>query len=181
MLPDTTMKLEKDLLTVRDWVRWCSSEFRRAELFYGHGSENDYDEAIYLVLWAIAQPWERLDQLWSVQLTHGEKLNIQLSLRQRIESRCPLAYITGEAWFYGKRFIVNEDVLVPRSPIAELIENQFQPWLENYPAKILDLCTGSGCIGIACALEFIEAKVDLIDISSKALSVAQENIHLHGS
>lgn len=173
------MKLEEDLLSLRDWVRWCSSEFRRAELFYGHGSENDYDEAIHLVLWAIAQPWERLELLWDTQLTHAEKLNIQMATRKRIESRCPLAYITGEAWFYEQRFIVNEHVLVPRSPIAELIQNQFQPWLEQYPENILDLCTGSGCIGIACALEFVDAQVDLLDISSDALEVARKNIALH--
>lgn len=179
MLPDTTPKLDQDLITFRDWVRWCSSEFRRVSLFYGHGSENDFDEAIYLVLWAIAQPWDRLDQLWEVRLTAVEKLSVQTACRKRIESRCPLAYITGEAWFCGLRFLVNENVLVPRSPIAELILKQFQPWLDRYPERILDLCTGSGCIGIASAIEFEDASVDLVDISPEALTLARQNADLY--
>jgi ribosomal protein L3 glutamine methyltransferase len=180
MSSDLNSQLESDLLNFRDWVRWCSSEFRKASLFYGHGSANDFDEAIYLVLWAVAQPWERLEQLWEVRLTSSEKIKIQAAVKERIESRCPLPYITGEAWFCGHRFIVNENVLVPRSPIAELIHHQFQPWLDTYPTNILDLCTGSGCIGLACAMEFMDADVDLIDISKDALNVAERNIALHG-
>lgn len=175
--PDTA---PNELLTFRDWVRWASSEFRRAELFFGHGTDNDWDEALVLALWAISQPWSRLDQVWDTKLADAEKNNLYLAVGQRIQQRCPAAYITGEAWFAGERYIVNEHVLVPRSPIAEMIDHQFQPWLTDYPETILDLCTGSGCIGIACALEFTDAHVDLIDISRDALGVANSNISLHG-
>ncbi len=169
-----------DLSTVLDWVRWSSSEFRRAELFYGHGTENDWEEALLFVLWAIQQPWERLDQLWQAALTAEEKARLFDAVSQRIERRCPAAYLTGEAWFAGLRFAVNEHVLVPRSPFAELIANGFQPWLKSEPQHILDLCTGSGCIGIACAYAFDEARVDLSDISAEAVAVAEQNIALHG-
>lgn len=175
---DKTAPLELDSLL--DWVRWASSEFRRAELFFGHGTDNDWDEAIVLALWVINQPWPRLEQLWQARLSDAEKTQFFDAVSQRVKQRCPISYITGEAWFAGERFVVNENVLVPRSPIAELIANQFQPWLVEYPEQILDLCTGSGCIGIACALEFAESQVDLIDISRDALDVARENIKLHG-
>jgi len=169
-------RLFQDLITFRDWVRWASSEFRRAELFFGHGTETDYDEALYIALWAISQPWERVDQLWGVRLTLAEKQALLKAIQRRIVERCPAAYITGEAWFCDLPFIVNENVLVPRSPIAELIQTEFEPWLEQRPETILDLCTGSGCIGIACAVAFPESQVDLIDISPEALEVAHENI-----
>lgn len=165
-----------DLLSLRDWVRWASSQFRQANVFFGHGTDNDWDEALVLALWAINQPWERLEHLWDVRLSHAEKLALFNAIQERIQRRCPAAYITGEATFAGLPFIVNEDVLVPRSPIAELIDKQFQPWLHDYPMQILDLCTGSGCIGIACALEFSDSHVDLIDISPEALAVAEQNI-----
>ena len=172
--------IPNELLTLRDWVRWASSEFRRAELFFGHGTDNDWDEALVLALWAIDQPWSRLELIWDTKLVDSEKNRFHKAVTQRIQQRCPAAYITGEAWFAGERYIVNEHVLVPRSPIAEMIDHQFQPWLTDYPETILDLCTGSGCIGIACALEFSDAHVDLIDISNEALEVANKNIALHG-
>lgn len=176
-LPD---RLPTELASLRDWVRWASSEFRRAELFFGHGTDNDWDEALVLGLWAINQPWERLGELWDAKLTQEEKAMLFGAVVKRIEKRCPAAYLTGEAWFAGQRYIVNESVLVPRSPIAELIAQQFQPWLVDYPDRILDLCTGSGCIGIACAHEFSDSDVDLVDISPEALDVAEKNIKLHG-
>lgn len=171
---------ENELFTFRDWVRWSSSVFRGAELFYGHGTEDDYSEAIVLALWASNQPWERLDALWEARLTSEEQLCLFNAVKQRVETRCPAAYITGQAWFAGQSYIVNEDVLVPRSPIAELIDQAFEPWLQAYPETILDLCTGSGCIGIAMAHVFEQTTVDLVDISEEALVVARQNIALHG-
>ncbi|WP_096084541.1 50S ribosomal protein L3 N(5)-glutamine methyltransferase [Agaribacterium haliotis] len=170
------MQLFSELLSLRDWVRWASTRFRDAELFYGHGTDNDWDEAQVLALWAINQPWQRLEQLWDVRLSSDEKDKLVKAVEKRIIKRCPAAYITGEAWFAGLPFYVNENTLVPRSPIAELIDAQFQPWLSDYPARILDLCTGSGCIGIACAVEFADSEVDLVDISADALHVAKRNI-----
>lgn len=168
-----------DLHTVKDWIRWGASIFNRAELFFGHGTDNAWDEAAVLVLWAIAQPWERLGVISDCRLTDDEKNVITYLFNQRIELRVPAAYLTGEAWFAGLQFKVTPDVLVPRSPIAELLAAGFEPWLTTYPTKILDMCTGSGCIGIACAMYFEDAEVDLVDISPEALIVARENIHKH--
>lgn len=153
--------------------------FNRAELFFGHGTDNAWDEAAVLVLWAIAQPWERLTLISDCRLTDDEKNVITYLFNQRIELRVPAAYLTGEAWFAGLQFKVTPDVLVPRSPIAELLAVGFEPWLTTYPTKILDMCTGSGCIGIACASYFDDAFVDLVDISTAALAVAEENIAKH--
>lgn len=164
------------LLTVRDWIRWASSEFTRAGLFFGHGTDNAWDEAMMLVLGLINQPWDRCDAIIDTRLTVAEKELLIAAIQDRIEKRIPAAYLVGEAPFAGLTFRVTEDVLVPRSPIAELIANEFQPWLEVYPQHILDLCTGSGCIGIACAFAFPEAEVDLSDLSTKALDVARSNI-----
>lgn len=168
-----------DLFTVKDWIRWGASMFNRAELFFGHGTDNAWDEAAVLVLWAIAQPWERLTLISDCRLTDDEKNVITYLFNQRIELRVPAAYLTGEAWFAGLQFKVTPDVLVPRSPIAELLAVGFEPWLTTYPTKILDMCTGSGCIGIACASYFDDAFVDLVDISTAALAVAEENIAKH--
>jgi len=171
---------ENQLHSFRDWVRWASSVFRSADLFYGHGTEDDYDEALVLALWAINQPWERIELLWDVRLVSEEEQRFFQAVKERVERRCPVAYITGESWFAGQRYEVNESVLVPRSPIAEMLNQGFEPWLTETPQRILDLCTGSGCIGIACAHVFEGTEVDLVDISADALAVANRNIELHG-
>ena len=168
-----------DLITVRDWVRWGASRFTEAKLYFGHGTDNAWDEALVLVLWSIHQPWDQLEHIIDARLTESEKQKIEQLFNRRVDERIPAAYLTGEAWFAGLKFAVNEDVLVPRSPIAELIQNGFEPWLAQYPTRILDLCTGSGCIGVACALYFEDAQVDLSDISEKALSVAGRNIEAY--
>jgi ribosomal protein L3 glutamine methyltransferase len=168
-----------ELLTIRDFLRWGASEFIAAKLFYGHGTDNPWDEAEQLVLHAIhlSPP---LDEEWlDAKLTLSERKKIVANLARRIQDRAPAAYITGQAWFAGLPFIVDERVLVPRSPIGELIEKRFEPWLINEPLQILDLCTGSGCIGIACAYAFPDAYVQLSDISFDALAVAEENIQQH--
>ena len=179
-LEKNTSELTIDLLTIKDWIRWMSSEFERAEVFFGHGTDNAWDEAILLVLWVTRIPWQRLEEVWECRLSQTEKNRLMDAVRGRIDKRLPAAYLTGEAWFAGERYKVNENVLVPRSPIAELIAAEFQPWLVDYPVRILDMCTGSGCIGIVCAKQFLDAEVDLVDISPEALEVAEENIELHG-
>ncbi len=169
-----------ELLTIRDFFRWAASEFIDAKLFYGHGTDNPWDEAEQLVLHAIHLAPPLGDEWLDARLTRHERERVVLNIQRRIEERIPAAYITGQAWFAGLPYSVDERVLVPRSPIAELIENRFAPWLVNEPQQILDLCTGSGCIGIACAHAFPDAEVQLSDISYDALAVAEENIQQHG-
>jgi len=169
-----------ELLTIRDFLRWAASEFIAAKLFYGHGTDNPWDEAEQLVLHAIHLAPPLGDEWLDAKLTHSERVRVVANIQRRVDERIPAAYITGQAWFAGLPYVVDERVLVPRSPIAELIEKRFSPWLINEPQQILDLCTGSGCIGIACAHAFPDAEVQLSDISYDALAVAEENIQQHG-
>ena len=168
------------LLTLRDYIRWAVSRFHAEELFFGHGTDNAWDDARQLVLGALHLPFEIADSYLDCRLEDDEREHLQVLLRRRIEERVPTAYLIGEAWFCGLPFLVDERVLVPRSPIAELIGAQFEPWLPKTPERILDLCTGSGCIGIACAYAFPEAEVVLGDLSFDALEVACQNIERHG-
>lgn len=168
-----------ELLSVRDWIRWGASEFQRAHLHFGHGTDNAWDEAAQLVLWTIQTPWERLGSILDTRLVSAEKHRVLELFRRRIEERLPAPYLTGIAHFAGLEFEVTRDTLVPRSPIAELIGQGFQPWLPEEPASILDLCTGNGCIGIAAAMAFPYAQVDLSDLSPAALEVARRNIERH--
>lgn len=172
-------KPPKELKTVRDWIRWSATSFARGNLFFGHGTDNAWDEAVALVMWVIQQPFDRLEWVLDARLVESEKFQLAKLVEKRVQQRIPLPYLTGEAWFAGLKFHVTPDVLIPRSPIAELIEGEFQPLLQQYPARILDLCTGSGCIGITCAYAFDSASVDVADISSAALDVAQLNIANH--
>lgn len=167
------------LCTVRDFLRWATSRFREQGLFYGHGTDNPWDEAVQLVMHALHLPVEGDQRFLDARLTTAEKSAVLALLERRIQERVPAPYITGESWFAGLRFHVDERVLIPRSPLAELIENGFEPWLPMTPEKILDLCTGSGCIGIACAYQFDQAEVVLSDISADALEVARDNIARH--
>lgn len=167
------------LRSLRDHIRWAVSRFHAEELFFGHGTDNAWDEARQLVLGAVHLPWEIADSYLDCRLEDDEREHLQGLLKRRIEERVPTAYLLGEAWFCGLPFVVDERVLVPRSPIAEQIQRHFEPWLGQEPARILDLCTGSGCIGIACAYEFPEAEVVLADLSFEALEVAYQNILRH--
>ncbi|GBL56601.1 n5-glutamine S-adenosyl-L-methionine-dependent methyltransferase [Pseudomonas citronellolis] len=170
---------ESRLLTLRDHIRWAVSRFHAEGLYFGHGTDNAWDDARLLVLGALHLPWEMADAYLDCRLEDDEREQLRELLRRRIEERVPTAYLLGEAWFCGLPFVVDERVLVPRSPIAELIQQCFEPWLAAEPARILDLCTGSGCIGIACAYEFLQAEVVLADLSFDALEVANVNIERH--
>ena len=174
----TDMHYQYDgLETVVDFVRWGGTLFTKNRLFFGHGTDNAFDEAKTLVFHVISLPQNVPDMYWSTRLTQSEKSAVTDMFRRRIETRKPAAYLTGEAWFAGMRFNVSEATLVPRSPIAELIDASYAPWVEAHEVKrILDMCTGSGCIGIASLAAFPEATVDLADISPEALEVAQSNI-----
>ncbi len=168
------------LTTIRDFVRWGSSEFLRNELSFGHGFVDALDEARYLVLHSLSLPYDWPDEYFDTVLTLSEREQVIDILQLRVDSRQPAAYLTRESWFSGLRFYVDERVLVPRSPIAELISGHFQPWVESHRvARILDLCTGSGCIAIAAKYQFPDAEVCASDVSSSALEVAAVNLEQH--
>jgi len=170
----------KELHTIRDFIRFSMSCFYKHDLYFGHGTDNPWDEAVQLVLGALHLPWNSNPELLDARLTGDEKVRVLDFLEQRVIQRRPLPYIIGEAWYAGMPFYVDERVLIPRSPIQELREMHFSPWLREGPVeRILDLCTGSGCIGIVCAYAFEEAEVDLADISADALEVARRNITRH--
>ncbi|PCJ48177.1 MAG: 50S ribosomal protein L3 N(5)-glutamine methyltransferase [Gammaproteobacteria bacterium] len=164
-----------DLHTLRDFIRWTACSFEKANLSFGHGTDNAWDEAVTLILDSLKMPNTTDSSLFDCRLTGTEKQQIVDNIEQRVNQRKPLAYITSRAWFAGHEFYVDERVLVPRSPIAELIENKFAPWLLHTPETILDLCTGGGCIAIACAMAYPDAQVDGSDLSEDALAVAQLN------
>lgn len=175
-------QIMKELHTIGDFIRWGASEFNKAELFFGHGTDNAIDDAAVLVLHTLNLANEKIPNiLWHSRLTSSEKQQVLNILQRRIKDAVPTPYLTNEAWFSNLRFYVDSRVLIPRSPIAELIEQGFEPWVEadqvNY---MLDLCTGSGCIAIASAMLFPNAKIDAVDISADALNVAQQNIDNYG-
>lgn len=168
------------LETINDFIRWAASVFNQQQLFYGHGTDNAIDEAAYLVLHTINLPNHTNSVYFSARLLDEEKHEIFDKIMERAEKKIPAAYITHESWFAGFPFYVDERVLVPRSPIAELIQAQFSPWVDSEQVQhILDLCTGSGCIAIASAYAFPGAQVDAVDISEAALEVAKINIEKH--
>lgn len=168
------------LVSIRDFIRWGASQFNEAGLFYGHGSDNALDEAMHLVFQALHLPWELPEGYFESRLSVSERKKIAELIQQRIEGRKPLAYLLNQSWFCDLPFYVDERVLVPRSPISELIRNEFQPWLgDTEVTRVMDICTGSGCIGIAAAHAYPESQVDLLDISDDALEVAHINIDKH--
>ncbi|WP_293266537.1 50S ribosomal protein L3 N(5)-glutamine methyltransferase [Neptunomonas sp.] len=169
-----------ELQTVRDFIRWTCSLLNEHKVYLGHGNINAWDEAVQLVMAGVYLSWNSDKTVLDARLMTSEKARVISFVRQRVEARKPLPYITNEAWFMGMPFYVDERVLIPRSPIAQLIGTEFSPFLrEGLVERVLDLCTGSGCIGIACAYAFEEAQVDLVDISVEALVVAQKNIEQH--
>lgn len=169
-----------ELTTARDFVRWGASAFSRAQLYYGHGTDNAWDEALALVLHTLALPHEFADKIADARLTLSERREVLALFKKRVEKRIPVPYLTHKAYFAGLEFYVDERVLIPRSPIAELIEQRFSPWLDGQEVThILEIGTGSGCIAIACAKAFPDAQVDAVDISKEALAVAQKNCEAH--
>lgn len=170
-----------ELQTIADIVRWAASAFEGAGLVFGHGYDNALDEAAHLVLTALGLPSELPPAYAQARLTRRERKQVAELVARRIRERIPTAYLIGEAWFCGLAFSVDRSVLVPRSPIAELIKDGFQPWLGALEVhRALDLCCGSGCIGIAMAVNFPDWQVDLADVSAEALALARRNAEQHG-
>ena len=172
--------MTSELATIIDFIRYAASRFNAAGLTFGHSHDNAIDEATHLVLSSVHLPPDLPPAYGNARLTADEKANVLGLVERRIETREPVAYLVGEAWFEGMPFKSDKRALVPRSPIAELIEDGFSPWLDGREVeRALDLCTGSGCIGIAMAAHNPSWKVDVADISDGALSLARENVVLH--
>ena len=162
-------------------ILWGQHYLEESGVYFGHGTDNALDEAAWLVSHAVGLPPTFSDAELERDLSPEQQAEVNALLTRRVEERLPAAYLTHEAWFAGHRFYVDERVLVPRSPMAELILDEFQPWLESNKLKrVLDLCTGSGCIAIATALALPKVKVDAADISSAALEVARRNVADYG-
>lgn len=181
MTPFTDVSREA-LLSVRDLIRYAVSRFNEHKLFFGHGSDNAWDEAVYLVLHALHLPPDQLEPFMDARVLPSERAKALSLIDLRCEHRLPAPYLTHEAWLQGYAFHVDQRVIVPRSPIAELLMNQLSPWIAD-PYEItgiLDLCTGSGCLAIIAAHQFPEAFVDATDISKDALDVALINVAQHG-
>ncbi len=170
------------LSTVGDLLRFAVSRFNQAELFFGHGTTNAYDEAAYLILHTLHLPLDRLDPFLDARLLPQEVEQVVNILRRRVEERLPAPYLTHEAWLGEFRFYVDERVIVPRSFIAELLREQLEPWVEDPEAIAggLDMCTGSGCLAILMAHTFPNALIDAVDLSSDALDVARRNVADYG-
>jgi ribosomal protein L3 glutamine methyltransferase len=169
-----------ELHTIQDMLRWTVSRLNAANVYYGHGTDNPWDEAVQLVLPSVFLPLDIPEDMHTARLTSSERHRIVERVIRRVNERVPVAYLTNKAWFCDMEFYVDERVLVPRSPIGELINNRFAGILQDKPQHILDMCTGSGCIAIACAYAFPETEVDAVDISADALAVAERNIDTHG-
>ncbi|MGQ3892444.1 50S ribosomal protein L3 N(5)-glutamine methyltransferase [Legionella sp. CNM-4043-24] len=167
--------------TILDFLRYGISEASRHDLYYGHGTDNVLDDMTALVLGSLHLPYDSDYRLLSARLSAEEKVMLAQLLERRIHDRVPVPYLTGTALFCGLDFYVDERVLIPRSPVAELINQQFSPWIDpDRVERVLDLCTGSGCIAIACSYAFPDAQIDAVDLSPDALDVADINRARHG-
>ena len=167
--------------TVAEMLEYGQALFEQNAVYFGHGTDNAlwWDEAVYLLSFVLELAPDVDRSVLERSLSEQQQAAILALFQRRIDERIPAAYLTGRAWFCGLPFNVDERVIIPRSPIAELIVNGFQPWCAAEPSRVLDLCAGSGCIGIACAYAFENAEVVLSDISPAALEVAEANIALH--
>lgn len=163
-------------MTLQDWLQATATQIDASGVFLGHGTDNSWDEALHLTLPLLGISFDADPVVLQRLLSADEQALLQSAVQRRIEGRIPTPYITRQAWFGGLPFYVDERVLIPRSPLGELIEDGFYPWLQHEPARILDLCCGSACIAIACAVAFPAALVDAADISVDALEVAAVNV-----
>lgn len=172
----------EELFTLRDWLRFAVSRFEESGIFYGHGTANAYDEAVWLIMSALHLPHDTLENFLDAVLTESERKHLAHLVERRISERIPTAYLLREAWLRGYKFYVDERVIVPRSFIAELLDDGLSPWIE-YPEMVTsaaDICTGSGCLGILLADAFPEAMIDVVDISPEAIAVVNININNYG-
>jgi ribosomal protein L3 glutamine methyltransferase len=171
----------RDLHTVRDWLRYACSRLQASQACFGQGTDNAWDEAVWLVLWALHLPLDRVEPFLDARVLESEREYLGALIERRCTAREPTAYLTGEAWLRGLRFACDARALVPRSLIAEALQESLEDWLPApAPDQILDLCTGGGSIAIHAALRFPDARVDATDLSREALALARENVALHG-
>ena len=168
----------QELQTLRDLIRYAVSRFHASQIALGHGSDNTWDEAVYLVLHGLHLPPDLLDPFLDARVLAKERQRVLDLIDRRVAQRVPAAYLTQEAWLRGHRFYVDQRVIVPRSPIAELLDEGLAPWVGDPQAvsRVLDMCTGSGCLAILAALAFPFATVDAVDLSADALDVARRNV-----
>lgn len=168
----------EQFVTLRDWLRYAVTRFNQNALFFGHGSDNAYDEAAYLLLHTLQLPLDRLEPFLDARLLAHERQALDIVITRRADERIPAAYLTREAWLGDFKFYVDERVLIPRSYIAELLRESLSPWVSEpeQVEAVLDLCTGSGCLAIVAAAAFRNAHVDAADISADALAVAKLNV-----
>ena len=175
-------QLTDSLFTIRDWLRYSVSRLEESGVFFGHGTDNAYDESVWLVMSALHLPLDTLDNFLDARITKEEAKHLAHLIERRVTERVPTAYLLREAWLKGFKFYVDERVIVPRSFIAELLEDSLAPWIE-YPEMVesaADICTGSGCLGVLLAHAFPNATVDVVDISPDAIAVANINIKNYG-
>lgn len=178
MANNTQISATSELFTIRDWIRYAVSQFEASDVFYGHGTDNAYDEAVWLIMSGLHLPMDTLNNFFDARITANERVKLANFIEQRITKHTPTAYLLKEAWLQGLKFYVDERVLIPRSFIAELLADGLSSWIE-FPEMVesaADICTGSGCLGILLASVFPNAEIDVIDISQDAIDVANINI-----
>jgi ribosomal protein L3 glutamine methyltransferase len=178
MANNTQISATSELFTIRDWIRYAVSKFEASDVFYGHGTDNAYDEAVWLIMSGLHLPMDTLNNFLDARITSDERAKLTNFIEQRITKHTPTAYLLKEAWLQGLKFYVDERVLIPRSFIAELLADGLSSWIE-FPEMVesaADICTGSGCLGILLASVFPNAEIDVIDISQDAIDVANINI-----
>ncbi|UVK78831.1 MAG: 50S ribosomal subunit protein L3 N(5)-glutamine methyltransferase [Sodalis sp. Ffu] len=168
-----------EMHTILDMLRWTFSQFKTTQIYYGHGTDNPWDEALRLVLPSLFLPLDLPLEMYSARLTSDERARIVERVILRVNKRIPVSYLINKAWFCGLEFYVDERVFIPRSPISELINDHFYDFQSHPPQHILDMCTGSGCIAIASAFIYPEAEIDAVDISTDVLAVTEHNIQDH--
>lgn len=174
------LQAARELLTVRDCLRYACTRFEAAGIAYGQGTDNAWDEAVWLLLWCLHLPPDRLEPFLDARLTARERRLVLELVDRRCRERVPSAYLTGEAWLRGLRFRADPRALVPRSLIAEAIEEGLEHWLPDEPPRaVLDLCTGGGSLAVLAALRFPQSRIDAADLSPQALALARENLALH--